>query len=232
MKFAKIAPPKRKSLQVAEQLLELIRAGTLAAGSQLPSERELVEQLGVSRTVVREALSALQLSGILESHVGDGTYVAKVSPSDASFASLLAKVTASVSLVEALQAREALDISVAHLAIENTKPANIAVLDQLVDKMREAVDKREFREYMDLALDFHVEIAKMAGNTILEEAVVHLIRVVRPHLWVVEQNYARSGAEESLAIHVGILEGIRTASIEMVIDFVRRHYKDYPALYR
>lgn len=233
MRLAKLAPPKKKSLQVAEQLLELIRAGTLVAGSQLPPERILVEQLGVSRTVVREALSALQLSGILESHVGDGTYVAKaISPGDTSFSSILEKVTASVSLVQAIQAREALDISVAHLAIENSRPENVAILQQLVDKMRDAVDARDFHRYIDLALDFHVQIAKMASNPILEEVVVYLIRVVRPHLWVIEQNYARLGANESLAVHVGILEGIRTANIEMVIDSVRKHYQEYPALYR
>ncbi|MBI3998745.1 MAG: FadR family transcriptional regulator, partial [Armatimonadetes bacterium] len=77
MAFQRIAT-KRKSALVAEQLIEAIRSNVYRVGSRLPPERVIAEQMGVSRPSVREALSALQLAGVLESRPGDGTYVVEL----------------------------------------------------------------------------------------------------------------------------------------------------------
>lgn len=233
MPFEKILPAKKKSLQAAELLLEEIRKGGLPTGSRLPPERELCEKLGVSRPVVREALSALQMLGIVESRVGDGTYVAGTASGRlGNLSSILDKLAASVSIVEALEAREALDISVAHLAIGNGKPEDLEELDRFVADMRQAIDRNDLHRYIQLTLDFHAGIAKVAGNTILEQAVQFLIDLIRPHLWVIEQNYDRQVAEQSFAVHAAILEGIRKRDLEAVIAAVRKHYREYPSLQR
>lgn len=65
----------KKSVSVAEWLIAAIREGEYEVGDKLPLERALAEELGVSRTVVREALSSLQVAGFIEPRVGDGTYV-------------------------------------------------------------------------------------------------------------------------------------------------------------
>lgn len=233
MPFEKILPAKKKSLQAAELLLEEIRKGGLPTGSRLPPERELCEKLGVSRPVVREALSALQMLGIVESRVGDGTYVAgTASGRFGNLSSVLDKLAASVTIVEALEAREALDISVAHLAIGNGKPEDLEELDRFVADMRQAIDRNDLHGYIQLTLDFHAGIANVAGNTILKQAVQFLIDLIRPHLWVIEQNYDRQVAEQSFAVHAAILEGIRKRDLEAVIAAVRKHYREYPSLQR
>src|SRR5215472_5407311 len=61
---------------VVEQIRALIRTGVLKSGDKLPTERALAEQLGVSRSSVREALSALEVLGIIHSRQGLGTYIA------------------------------------------------------------------------------------------------------------------------------------------------------------
>ncbi|EKD34792.1 MAG: hypothetical protein ACD_75C02183G0001, partial [uncultured bacterium] len=66
---------KKKSSFIADQILRMINSGLYKAGSRLPSERTITEQMGVSRPSLREAISALQIVGILESRPGDGTYV-------------------------------------------------------------------------------------------------------------------------------------------------------------
>jgi len=65
----------KKSTLVAEWVLEQIRSQVYPEGAKLPSEREIAQTLGMSRPPVREALSALQIAGIVEIRPGDGTYV-------------------------------------------------------------------------------------------------------------------------------------------------------------
>jgi len=67
--------PKRLYRQIADLLANHIRNGEFPAGSYLPSERDLAKQLGVSRSSVREALIALEVSGLVEIRVGNGVYV-------------------------------------------------------------------------------------------------------------------------------------------------------------
>ena len=61
--------------RVADQLGELIRGGAFATGERLPPERDLARRLGVSRPVVREAMVALEIAGLVEVRTGSGTYV-------------------------------------------------------------------------------------------------------------------------------------------------------------
>ena len=78
MEFEKIKQVKfqRKSTIIAEQILEKIKHGEYKSGAKIPPERTLAEQMGVGRPSIREAISALQIVGILESRPGDGSYVA------------------------------------------------------------------------------------------------------------------------------------------------------------
>ncbi len=70
----------KKSTLVAEWVLDKIRSQMYTEGAKLPSEREIAQILGVSRLPVREALSALQILGIVETQPGSGTYVRKSTP--------------------------------------------------------------------------------------------------------------------------------------------------------
>lgn len=72
--FSRVQTTKRY-LQIANQILERIRSGALVQGAQLPPERELAVQMGVSRPTVREALIALELLGVVEIRIGQGTYI-------------------------------------------------------------------------------------------------------------------------------------------------------------
>lgn len=70
-------PYHRRFDEVAAVILARIRSGELQPGDRLPPERKLVEEFGVSRTVVREALRSLAAQGLIDSHVGRGTFVRK-----------------------------------------------------------------------------------------------------------------------------------------------------------
>lgn len=223
----------KKGAVVAQRLLEQFRQERVGAGDRLPSERELAATLGVSRTVVREALSALQMAGVVESRVGDGTYVAPTfNPERPTLPPLLRNLDASVSVVEALEAREALDISAAHLAIENAAEEDLLALEAIVADLREASHEGKIVRYLERTLDLHAAVARAAGNSVLESAVIYLIDMVRPHLWVIAANYDAEVMKRSLQIHAEIVEGIKGRDFHRVVVALKDHYGDYPSLRR
>ena len=81
MPFEKVRPRKVSAI-AAEQIVAAIKRGVFQVGSKLPSEFELAEQMGVSRPSIREALSALQAVGLIESKPGSGNYILKTPTSE------------------------------------------------------------------------------------------------------------------------------------------------------
>src|SRR4030042_2752670 len=97
---------KKKSSFIADQILGMINAGRYKVGSKLPSERTITEQMGVSRPSLREAISALQIVGILESRPGDGTYVSNPVPTEDLMRRAVAVLEECDSPFENMQARK------------------------------------------------------------------------------------------------------------------------------
>ena len=229
--LAMLTPQKRKSQRVAENLLERLRRGDIVAGAKLPSERELAETMAVSRTVVREALNSLQMAGVVERRVGDGTYVSRTfDPARLAGGPLFEDIDAGVSIVEAIEARHALDLAVTKLAIENSRPEDIAVMQSYVREMREALDGNQVHRYLDLTLRFHIAVARAGGNSVLERLVSELIDMVRPHIWLIERKYTGDIGEESFRVHKAMADGIARKDSAMALEAVRQHYSDYPSL--
>lgn len=221
----------RKSGKVAARLLEQIAHGDLLRDRKLPPERVLADTFGVSRGIIREALDALQMAGIVERHVGDGTYLAEgIVPSQLKTVSLRQTLNASTNIVEAIEAREALDLAVINLAIENAQSSDLDVLGDIVMRMRAAVDDDDFRTYLPLTLDLHIAIARAAHNSVLVRVVSYLIDLIRPSLWVIEQNYSLAVAEESFRVHKSMVDAIRERSRRKAQAAVRKHYRKYPSL--
>jgi DNA-binding FadR family transcriptional regulator len=144
--------------QVAEQVAGLIRGGELAAGSRLPAERDLAKQLGVSRPVLREALIALEIAGLVDVRTGSGAYVA-VAPSRGT-------LTASgPSTFSILAARRLIEGEIAAQAAETTSTDRIQSLQALIDAQQAAITAGRPGHAEDE--NFHCAIAAMTGNEIL-----------------------------------------------------------------
>src|SRR4051812_33766107 len=119
--------------KIARQLSELIAAGEFKNGQRLPSERELAEQLGVSRPSVREALIALEIEGKVEVRVGSGVFVTEGKPHRLAIAST---VPQGEGPFELLQARITVEGEVAALAAANPTEAEIADIEAAVDELQ------------------------------------------------------------------------------------------------
>lgn len=158
---------RRLYRQVADQLRSLIDSGEYAVGSRLPTERELAEQLKVSRPTVREALIALEVEGRLRIRVGSGIYV--IEP-----AAIAAPAAASVieGPFELLRAREFLESAIAEEAARVATKDDIARIDASLLAMEKVEHPGEASMVHDRA--FHVAIAGSLGNAVLVRVVGEL----------------------------------------------------------
>jgi GntR family transcriptional regulator, transcriptional repressor for pyruvate dehydrogenase complex len=164
----------------ADQLLEMVISGGLEPGERLPPERELCDLLGVSRTVVREALNLLEARGLISIEHGRGAVVSGGNPRAVrDTLGLLLRVQPKT-LSELLEIRKILEVEVAGLAAERADPDDVAAMRLQLDRMRDSIEVPE--GYVDADVEFHALLARATRNEVLLtmlEPVVDLLRASR-----------------------------------------------------
>jgi GntR family transcriptional repressor for pyruvate dehydrogenase complex len=166
--------------RAADQLLEMVVSGGLEPGERLPPERELCARLGVSRTVVREALNVLEARGLISIEHGRGAVVSGGNPGAVRDALGMLLRVQPKTLWELLEIRKILEVEIAGLAAERAGPEDLAAMRLQVDRMRESIDVPE--GYVDADVEFHALLARGARNEVLLtmlEPVVELLRASR-----------------------------------------------------
>ncbi len=153
---------KRLYQRISDVLRQSIDSGAFAIGSFLPPERDLAEQLGVSRTSVREALIALEVAGRVSVRVGAGVEVLQPP------ATQLKAETAEpqVGPLDLLDARLLIEPEIAALAARNATATDIARLETMRDQM--SMEFRRDAKKHDADRAFHLDIAKISANAALE----------------------------------------------------------------
>jgi GntR family transcriptional repressor for pyruvate dehydrogenase complex len=162
--FSKITVSKVYQ-KVMEQIRDMIEDGTLKKGDRLPSERELADQLGVSRTSIREAVRALEVIGLIESKQGEGNFISE-HPEDGLFQSLsLLFMLRSNNLAEILELRKIVDAGTAALAAENIKTEQLEKLRGIIQQFKMKDEKAN----ANLDLEFHYTVAEASANYLVLE---------------------------------------------------------------
>lgn len=159
--------PTRVSDNAIDQILNLIAEGRLKPGDRLPSERELVRQLEVSRASVREALRALEAKGIIEVKPGSGSFIRRGNQEKAGpdwVPWLLAHRREIMQLVEL---REALETRAAYLAATRASQEQVAAMKNAIDRMSEAVENGDPDITVQADKAFHESVAKACGNELI-----------------------------------------------------------------
>ena len=162
--------------EVVKRLIGLVNDGAVRPGERLPSERELMEQLNVGRSSVREALRSLTLAGLLETRPGSGTYVTRNLPNfiveQVEWSALLRKHE----LLELYEVRAPLEIQAAVLASERASPDDVERLELAVRDLESSGEDVDRRVEADLA--FHDIIAEVARNQVLSQLLSILRHLV------------------------------------------------------
>ena len=171
---------RRTFEEAADQIAEKVRTGELRAGDRLPGERALALQMEISRPTLREAVKVLVDAGVLEVRrgPGGGMYVATdVVPTE------LVRHSASLRLAEiatVLEARRLLEPQVAQLAAERATEADFEALERSIEAMRRLVQDgwqpRHEDRFLQLDVQFHLMLARAAGNPTVETLMRMLFR--------------------------------------------------------
>ncbi|WP_232666508.1 FadR/GntR family transcriptional regulator [Pseudonocardia sp. TRM90224] len=216
----------RKPQLVVDGLLARIRSGEWPVGTRLPSERDLAAVFSVSRAGVREALQVLQLSGHVETRGGDGSFVARASGGLDDDAGLVA----GMSISAALEAREAVELSSAVLAIRRATRSDLLKLQAVVAEMEEQLERGDHKSYLLSTLDMHILVAKAAHNAYLIRAVTELTERHRDDQWLVHAHYDPGIAAYSFELHRDLVDAIVDKDVLKAIEATTSHYEEYPVL--
>jgi GntR family transcriptional repressor for pyruvate dehydrogenase complex len=191
--------------QIVEQIEQSILKGALKPGDQLPAERELAQQFGVSRTAVREAVKALREKGLVEAYTGRGTFVRDgTSQAVRQSFDLMVKIGQQEGTVYLAQLRQMLEPEIAALAATRIEPQLLSTMHDAVAVMDRSL--RDPDAYVEADLDFHLALAEAAGNPLilsLIDSIVGLLREQRRGIF-----YVDGGPERGQYHHKRILEAI------------------------
>lgn len=158
--------PQRLYRQIAEQLRALIAGGEYGPGSRLPAERDLAQQLGVSRPSVREALIALEVEGWVEVRTGSGVYVLERGAQADGHRTVPATEWGPLELI---RARRVIEGEIAAMAAAEASRKQVDAIRAAIDSMHEDAERGVQPRAGDRA--FHSAVAHAAGNVVLLETV-------------------------------------------------------------
>jgi DNA-binding FadR family transcriptional regulator len=203
--------------QVADQIAALVRAGEFAPGQRLPAERDLAKSLRVSRPVVREAMIALEIAGLIEVRVGSGAFVREQPAAPA------VEVNTGHSPSDILKARMLIEGETAALAATRATPLDLAAI---AARQAEMIAERDAgREWRAADLGFHVAIARASGNAALAALVERLWQEQHAPVFSLlsERVRLRDNWAATVSGHVAVLAAIRGGKRRPARDAMRAH---------
>lgn len=219
--------------EVVERLANGIRCGLLAPGERLPTEQELMSALGVSRTVVREAVAALKSEGLVTTRQGSGAFVA----ADGSRVPFRIQPEGLASIEDVLgvmELRIAVEIEAAGLAAARASAAEVEAIMSALGAVDAAIARGESAVLEDFG--FHSAIAAGTGNRHFVQFLAFLGRHVIPRQSVRAEMSSPAAMTSYLARiqreHARIAEAIASRDIEVARRAMRRHLTNSLDRYR
>ena len=182
MELAKTLSPTRRPkglvTEIVKTLADDIRLGSLVEGSKLPTESELSERFDVSRTVVREAISRLQASQLVETRHGVGTFVNAQPSTDSMFRIDPEDMAVASEVISLLELRISLESEAAYLAAQRRTDDNLHALQTALDSFHSAIHNQSDAVPSDF--QFHMEVAKATANRHFADLMTHLGTMIIP----------------------------------------------------
>lgn len=219
----KPTPVRRRALveEVISQLQAALDAGRFGLGERLPSEAQLMAELGVGRSTLREAVRVLAHSGVLEVRQGDGTYVR----SSAAAGEPLARRLSRSRSAEVHEVRRALELETARLAAQRRSPNDLERMRAHLAARAAALASGDRHTALEADIAFHCAVADATANTVLAELYQTFAVSLRPAL---AELWSSSGDPVSAAVlHEQLLVAITNqdadAAAAITLRLLDRH---------
>lgn len=201
-----LAPIARATIadQIVERITAFILDAKLRPGDKLPSERDLMVQLGVGRSSLREAIKTLSAIGIVDVQIGDGMYVSGGQTAVLTKPLAWGLLLGDHSTREVIEARRAVEVELSGLAATRLTPDDLAAIGALWATMRANDDNAESFTEADQA--FHLAIAKAARNSVLYHVLDTLRHIIRIWIFKTFSEYPnrQAGFDEHAAIFAAL----------------------------
>jgi DNA-binding FadR family transcriptional regulator len=218
----KSSTQKKHFTEILNEIKEKINNRTFPVGSKLPSERTLAEEFQTSRPIIREALRALEIIGVIESKVGQGTFVKTTHFSEED---KLLEISQQTSPLEIFEARFAIEPFLAELATHNATPDDFLLIEECLQRTEKAIGN--FIEFEKLDEKFHHLIAKSSKTTLLLSFFDLINKVRKENLWRTFK--ARSINDERMSIyyqqHISIYQAIKERDSNKARESALLHLK-------
>ena len=205
--------------QTLEQLKNYILSGAVRLGERLPSERALADALGVGRYSVREALKVLEAVGLVQSRVGEGTFL--TTNTGASFGRILglSLATWGGTMIEIFDARQMIEAEAAHAAAERATPAQLEQMRRALAMMN---DTDDVRHYLKADMNFHRHIGAASHNSIISQFVNNLVDWLEEVLQETHLDSLPAQAEGG-GTHQAIFDAIAQGDTDSAARLMRGH---------
>lgn len=228
MAFERLTEANRPR-HVVDQILSSIQDGTLKAGERLPSEAKLAELTGVGRTSVREALAALRLMGVVETRVGDGSYVRELAGAEVAANGIAQAIERSEEAIQLQEARAVFECGLVRLAVARWSPEKAKALEDLLTDMSDAADRECYDDYIRLHRDFHLLLAQATNNAIVERTERSFLEFMDHEGWQdMERQFLLPDRgdllQASVAEHRGIIEAISHGNAVDAAELMHEHF--------
>ncbi|WP_246652404.1 MULTISPECIES: FadR/GntR family transcriptional regulator [Rhizobium] len=185
-----------------------IANGNLGPGDKLPNEKDLAQQLGISRTPIREAIKTLAVSGIVETRHGFGNYIRDNDGLPAMPLAMFQLYLQSSTPEMLMELRYVFDRNCSELASLRRSDADLAVMRECIDRLKRLSDDPDspIEELLKADLDFHRAIYKAAGNPLIVLIADFVLNMVAP--WV-QKSLEVSGKWRAVDLHEHMYAMIR-----------------------
>ena len=205
---------------VVERIAQVIRERKLSAGERLPGEHELVEQLRVSRPVLREALARLQSMGLIDIQRGRGTFVGSATSLANCVRLLRSAVTISPQELRSYaELRSAIEVQAVRQAAERATDDDIAELAAFVRRLDD--DDLPYPEALELDFQFHRKVLEAAGNPLMQ----NLMEVIYEFVLTQMARTTPSPRDNQLGrrLHKAILTAVRNHDPDAAAKAMQQH---------
>ena len=212
---------------VVERMIECIRTRQWAVGTKLPSESDLAEMFDVSRATIRSAIKSMQLSGILYSRGGSGTYIADTAHTVLENGELKAVLSDVQNLHSLVQSRYIIEPQLAALAAKNATESEVKQLFTVLENMQQ--HSGDIHSLMSHGYLFHQAVAKFSHNKVLydfSQSISVKLRGLRLLEGLTLETFLE-GISEHRAIAEAIAEGHAAKAKKLMQQHLKKDYSDY-----
>lgn len=212
--------PGRAYTEVIDEMLRRIQAGAYVAGGRLPAERHLADQLEVSRSTLREGLAALELMGVIETHVGAGSYVVERSNGAAS-------AVRDASPADIIAARLELEPRLARATARCYDREGLAAIARPLRALERLTNEGDAGHPTEPDRRFHSAIARATGNPVLVMLAAPLWELMEQALWnrLKEREWSLGRTRQVLREHQAIYDAIRSRDDDRAAFEMERHLR-------